>query len=84
MLSLGPNAPNLSSCRRLQIQKGLIDMENMFELLDTKPAVDDAPDACQLAVTRGDVAFDHVTFRCAPVAKQPAERCSAMSRTTRD
>lgn len=46
-----------------QIQKGLIDMENMFELLARKPEVDDAPDACQLVVTKGDVAFDNVTFR---------------------
>ena len=46
-----------------QIQKGLVDMESMFQLMDTQPAVDDAPGAAQLAVTRGDVAFDNVTFR---------------------
>lgn len=49
-----------------QIQKGLIDMESMFELLTTRPAVDDAPGAAPLAITRGDVAFDNVTFRWAP------------------
>lgn len=36
----------------------------MFELLDTAPAVDDAPGAPQLAVGRGAVAFDRVSFRC--------------------
>ncbi|KAL4429585.1 hypothetical protein ABPG77_008634 [Micractinium sp. CCAP 211/92] len=45
-----------------QIQKGLIDMENMFELMATKPAVDDAPGAAPLAITSGAVAFDNVTF----------------------
>lgn len=34
----------------------------MFELLDTAPAVDDAPGAGTLAVTAGAVAFDHVSF----------------------
>ena len=38
-------------------------MENMFDLLVTKPAVDDAPGAEPLAVTTGAVAFDNVTFR---------------------
>ncbi|KAL4458403.1 hypothetical protein ABPG75_013268 [Micractinium tetrahymenae] len=45
-----------------QIQKGLVDMENMFELMATKPAVADAPGAAPLAITRGDVTFDNVTF----------------------
>ncbi len=48
----------------LQIQKGLVDMENMFELLHTYPAVDDARGQ-PLAITRGDVTFDNVTFRWA-------------------
>lgn len=39
-------------------------MEQMFELLDTAPAVDDMPGAGQLAVTQGDVAFDRVSFGC--------------------
>lgn len=50
-----------------QIQKGLIDMEQMFELLDTAPAVDDMPGAGQLVVAQGDVAFDRVSFGCAAV-----------------
>ncbi|PSC68384.1 ATP-binding cassette sub-family B member mitochondrial [Micractinium conductrix] len=45
-----------------QIQKGLIDMENMFELMSTKPSVTDAPGAPRLAVTNGALAFDNVTF----------------------
>lgn len=38
-------------------------MENMFDLLLTKPGVDDAPGAAPLALTRGDVAFENVSFR---------------------
>lgn len=57
--------PRPPSRLRPQIQKGLIDMEQMFELLDTAPAVDDAPGAGQLAVAQGDVAFDRVSFGCA-------------------
>ncbi|EFN54392.1 hypothetical protein CHLNCDRAFT_25066 [Chlorella variabilis] len=45
-----------------QVQKGLIDMENMFDLLARKPEVDDAPDACQLEVTNGQVEFANVSF----------------------
>jgi hypothetical protein len=47
-----------------QIQKGLIDCENMFELLARRPDVDDAAGAGDLAVTQGAIHFDNVTFRC--------------------
>jgi ABC-type transport system involved in Fe-S cluster assembly fused permease/ATPase subunit len=38
-------------------------MQNMLELLEQQPSVCDAPGAGQLALGRGDVAFDNVTFR---------------------
>lgn len=50
-------------------------MEQMFELLDTAPAVDDAPGAAQLAVAQGDVAFDRVSFGCGVHAVPPAPAC---------
>lgn len=37
-------------CRLAQVQKGLIDMENMFDLLRTQPAVKDWPGAKPLVV----------------------------------
>jgi hypothetical protein len=37
-------------------------MQNMLELLEQQPSVCDAPGAGQLALGRGDVAFDNVTF----------------------
>lgn len=43
-----------------QVQKALIDMENMFELLATAPAVADEPGARTLRVTEGRVEFKQV------------------------
>ena len=37
----------------VQLQKGLIDMENMFELLDRRSAVQDLPSAKPLTVSEG-------------------------------
>jgi ABC-type transport system involved in Fe-S cluster assembly fused permease/ATPase subunit len=44
------------------IRQGLIDMEAMFDLLDTPAEVIDAPDATPLAVTKGHVRFEDVQF----------------------
>jgi ATP-binding cassette subfamily B protein len=48
------------------IRQGLIDMEAMFDLLDTPAEVTDAPDAAPLAVTRGHVRFEDVQFGYEP------------------
>ena len=44
------------------IRQGLIDMEAMWDLLDTPAEVTDKPDAPALAVTRGSIRFEHVRF----------------------
>jgi ATP-binding cassette subfamily B protein len=44
------------------IRQGLIDMEAMFDLLDTPAEVTDKPAAPPLAVTRGNVRFEGVHF----------------------
>ena len=44
------------------IRQGLIDMESMWNLLDTKPEVIDQPDARILLVDSGDVRFENVHF----------------------
>ncbi|KAG1671983.1 hypothetical protein FOA52_013356 [Chlamydomonas sp. UWO 241] len=46
-----------------QVQKALIDMENMFELINTPPSVQDPPSGAQLVTTAGEVTFDNVVFR---------------------
>ncbi len=45
-----------------EIKQGLIDMEAMFKLLDTEAEIADSPDAKPLAITHGEVRFDHVDF----------------------
>ena len=45
------------------IKQGLIDMEAMFVLLDTRQEIVDAPGAKPLVVTRGVVRFDDVHFQ---------------------
>ncbi|MBV7259101.1 ABCB family ABC transporter ATP-binding protein/permease [Erythrobacter crassostreae] len=44
------------------IRQGLVDMAEMFKLMDTDVEVRDAPDAPALAVNEPHVTFDNVTF----------------------
>ena len=48
------------------IKQGLIDMEQMFTLLDTTAEIVDAPDAVALVVTDGAVRFEDVAFGYEP------------------
>jgi len=48
------------------IRQGLIDMEAMFDLLDTPAEVTDKPDAAPLRVTQGRVRFEDVRFGYEP------------------
>ncbi|SDF44418.1 ATP-binding cassette, subfamily B [Limimonas halophila] len=45
-----------------EIKQSLVDMEELFDLLDTPLEVVDAPDAAPLRVTDGRVSFDRVSF----------------------
>jgi ABC-type transport system involved in Fe-S cluster assembly fused permease/ATPase subunit len=49
-----------TSYRRLS--STLIDAERLLQLLRTKPAVEDAPDAKELKITNGRVEFENVNF----------------------
>ena len=49
-----------------EVKQGLIDMEAMFQLLDTAPAIVDAPGAPALAVSGGRVRFEDVRFAYEP------------------
>ena len=44
------------------IKQGLIDVEEMFALLDVNPDVEDRPGAVPLKPARGEIVFDHVAF----------------------
>ncbi len=48
------------------IRQGLVDMADMFRLIDTEIEVKDVPDAPALIVKRPTVAFDNVTFGYEP------------------
>jgi ABC-type multidrug transport system fused ATPase/permease subunit len=44
-------------------QSGMAALDKIFELLDEQPDLVDAPDAVPLPRVRGEVRFDHVSFR---------------------
>ncbi len=46
-----------------QFQSAMAAGERIFNLLDTPPEVEDAPDAVPLPRIRGEVRFEHVSFR---------------------
>ena len=48
------------------IKQSLTDLEAMFRLLAVKPEVEDRPGATALAVPRGEIVFDRVSFRYDP------------------
>ena len=45
-----------------QIQTAMASAQRVFEILDTKPEIRDAPGAIELPPIRGEVAFEHVNF----------------------
>ncbi len=45
------------------VQQAIAAGERVFELLDTMPDIEDAPDAIELPTIRGTVAFEGVSFR---------------------
>jgi len=49
-----------------EIKQGLIDMDAMFDLLDTTTEIEDAPGAPDLAITGAHVRFAHVDFSYEP------------------
>jgi ABC-type multidrug transport system fused ATPase/permease subunit len=46
-----------------QLQRAMAGGDRIFEVLDTVPEIQDAPDAIGLEDVRGEVAFEHVGFR---------------------
>ncbi len=45
-----------------QFQNGMTGIERFLEIIDTPADITDAPDAKELAVGKGGIVFDHVTF----------------------
>lgn len=51
---------------RLEVMTALVSFERVFEVLDAPVAIVDRPGAIDLGNARGDVTFDHVSFRYPP------------------
>ncbi|ENN86298.1 putative ABC transporter, ATP-binding protein [Rhizobium freirei PRF 81] len=49
-----------------EIRQGLTDIEEMFDLLEVKPEVVDAPDAKELVIGKGAISFKNVHFAYDP------------------
>jgi ATP-binding cassette, subfamily B, multidrug efflux pump len=49
-----------------QLQRAMAGAHRIFELLDTKPEIEDAPDAIELPEVRGQVDFNQVDFEYIP------------------
>ncbi len=48
------------------LNHALVDMERMFDLIDTEPQIIDQPGAAALTLKRGEVRFDRVSFSYQP------------------
>lgn len=46
-----------------EMQQAIASAERMFSLIDSQPQVKDRPDALDPGTIKGDIIFDHVTFR---------------------
>ncbi len=47
----------------LQLQKALVSTERIFDLMNVKPEIQDAPKAIELSRAHGAITFDNVSFR---------------------
>ena len=65
-----------------EIRQALIDMGEMFDLLEQSPEVTDKPDAGRLAVRRGEIEIDNVHLRIRSVTADPQgpESCDRVGR----
>ncbi|MEQ8936600.1 MAG: ABC transporter ATP-binding protein/permease, partial [Amphiplicatus sp.] len=45
-----------------EIKQGAVDIEKLFDLLDLKPEIEDAPDARAIAPKNGEIRFENVSF----------------------
>jgi ABC-type multidrug transport system fused ATPase/permease subunit len=53
-------------------QSGMAALEKIFQLLDTKPTLEDAPNAPAIGPIRGEVSFDDVSFAYRPRSQRRA------------
>src|SRR5690606_24795771 len=51
---------------QVTLERALVNARMIYELLDIEPRQEDAPDAKELKVERGDVRFENVSFAYSP------------------
>lgn len=49
-----------------QVQRAMAAGVRIFELMNVRPEIEDAPDALDMPPVRGEIAFDHVAFHYVP------------------
>jgi len=49
-----------------QLQRAMAGGQRIFEVLDTKPEIVDAPDTIEMPPIKGEIVFDHVNFEYVP------------------
>ena len=54
------------SMQYTQLQRAMAGGQRIFEVLDTRPEINDAPDAIELPPIQGEIKFDHVSFEYVP------------------
>ena len=47
---------------RVDVTSALVSFERVFEIIDMKNPIEDAPDAVELGAVKGDLRFDHMSF----------------------
>jgi len=60
-------------------QSGMAALDKIFGLLDERPELSDAADATQLPRIRGELRFDHVSFRYGPTTMEPGRCATSIS-----
>jgi len=66
---------------RVDIMTAFVSFERVFEVLDAPNAIQDSPDAVDLAETEGRVTFDHVRFRYPDPAEGTPESLGGNEKT---
>jgi ABC-type multidrug transport system fused ATPase/permease subunit len=65
-------------------QSGMAALEKIFQLLDTRPTLEDAPNAPALGPIRGEVRFEDVSFAYRPRSKRREDGTAATAQNGND
>ena len=49
-----------------QLQRAMTSGQHIFEIMDTEPLINDAPEAVELTTVKGDISYENVSFSYSP------------------